>query len=165
MCHMQPHFRGIPGQHISCSCQSSSSSYAKNAPSNSHTRKVDCSKKYLSIRTIHKHIIDHRVAVISTIHQVLLNTFICSFGRKRYTIRETYDVINNRFSHLNHSGVLPHLVSIRKFYLCKWMIHQSAHDFFKHPIDATAANQWCDAKNKAKMFIIQCAPQVKQKKT
>ena len=126
------------------------------------TRKVDCSKKYFPIWAISKHIIHHCVAIIATIHCVLHNMIIHAFCRERDAIHETYDIIQKRFSHLNHSSIFPHLLSVGEFYLCKWMIPQFPDNFYKHPIYRAAANGWCDAKNKTEMFQIHCAPQIEQ---
>ena len=67
----------------------------------STTWKVDCSKKYLSLLAISEHIIHHCVAIIAAIYCVLCNTIICTFGRERNAVNETYDIVNKRLSHLD----------------------------------------------------------------
>ena len=126
-------------------------------------RKIDSCKKYFTVRAISEHIIHHCVAIVSTIHSILIDTIVSALGWKRNPIHETNDVVHQRFSRLNHRSKLPHFFSAGKLYPRKRMRPQSPHSFFQHPIYRTAANGWGDAKNDAKMFIIHRAPQIKKK--
>ncbi len=127
--------------------------------------KVNCSLKHLPIGAVCKHIVDHCVAIATAIHCILFDMIIGALHWEGNTIHETYDVVHHRFSHPHHIGVFPHLFSIGKFHPCKWMTPQLMHNFFQHPIYQTATNSCGDAKNKAKVFVIHCALQIKQKKT
>jgi hypothetical protein len=86
--------------------------------------KVNCSKKHLPIRAICKHIVDHRVAIVTSIHCVLFHTILGALHREGNTVHETYDVVHHRFPHPHHIGKFPHLFSVGKFHPREWMTPQ-----------------------------------------
>jgi hypothetical protein len=105
------------------------------------------------------------VALVTTILCVLFDTFVSALGWEGNAVHETYDVIHHRFSHLDHIGKLPHLFSVGELHPRERMTPQYPHNFFQHPIYRTAENRRGEANNKAKVFVIHCAPQIKQKET
>ncbi len=117
-------------------------------------------KKYLPVRAICKHIVDHSVAIITAIYCILIHAIVGALRQKRNTVHETYDVVHHWLFHSCHIGIFPHLFFVGKFHPRKWMTPQQPHNFFQHPIYRTAANSRGDAKNKAKMFVGHCATSV-----
>ena len=63
----------------------------------SASREIHCRKKYFSVRTIRKDVIDHSITVITTIERVLLKTLIRAFSWNRNSIHEPNNVIYERF--------------------------------------------------------------------
>ncbi len=74
--------------------------------------KIDSHKEYFPIRAISKHIIDHRIAILATIHCILGDNIVRAFGSERNPAHKTYDVIHKRLSYLDHSSILPHFFSV-----------------------------------------------------
>ncbi len=118
-------------------------------------------KKYVTIRPICKHIVHHRVTVISTVECILLDMFIGAFGGDGNSINESNYIWNNWRSCLNKGGQLPHLCLIGKLNHCNRMIAQLTNNQSKHCANCPTANSRRNTKNQAHMLVIHCATQIK----